>query len=142
MSFKFETTAYFKDGKLLIRNRSQLESEALNSGLNEFDVVIQKKSKHRSAEQNRWYWSCVTILANELGYSKEEMHEILKFKFLKAELADTKTGEVFEYLKSSANLTTVEFSTFMESLIQWSAETFNVVLPMPNEQIGIEFDKR
>jgi len=131
---KIETTGYTKDGNVFFRNQKQISKDILQSGWSEFEVTICKKSKHRSVSQNRWYWQCVTILANELGYSKDQMHEICKFKFLKHELVDEKTGEVFEYLKSTTELTTTEFSTLIESLIQWSAETFNCVLPYPNEQ--------
>lgn len=137
---KIETTAYIKDGKLWLRNRAQVEGEALASGINEFEVVIQKRKKHRSVEQNRWYWACVTIIANELGYRKDEMHEIIKFKFLKSERVDEKSGEVFEYLRSSADLSTTEFSVFMDNLIQWSSETFNIKLPLPNEQTEMKYE--
>lgn len=131
---KFETSAYVSDGKLFFRNKGKLEQEIIASGLKEFDVTIEKKKKHRSAEQNKWYWACVTIIANELGYQKDEMHEIIKFKFLKGEKVDEKSGEVFEYLRSSADLSTTEFSVFMENLIQWAIQTFNITLPMPNTQ--------
>lgn len=137
MTFSFETTAYVKDGTLLIRNRKQLELEALNSGLNEFDVVIKKKTKNRSVLQNRWWWACMTILGAELGYRKHEIHEICKFRFLKAEMVNEKTGEVFEYLKSTSDLTTTEFSTLIETVIQWADETFKVKLPMPNDQLDL-----
>lgn len=137
MKFEFSTSAYIKDGQIMVRNRQQLQAEALASGLNEFEVVVRKKVKSRSSEQNKWYWACVTIIGNELGYERNQMHEIIKYRFLKSEAVDKKTGEVFEYLKSSAELTTTEFTEFMDGLIRWSAETFNIVLPMPNEQTSL-----
>lgn len=134
---KIETTAYIKDGKLFVRNRSYIEREAVKSGVLEFDVIIQKKSKHRSVSQNRWYWAAMQILSEHLGYTKNEMHEIAKFKFLKVELVNEKTGEVFERIRNTPELTTVEFSVYMEEIIKWSAETFDVLLPYPNEQLTI-----
>jgi len=131
---KIEFTGYTKDGNVFFRNQKQISKDILQSGWSEFEVTICKKSKHRSTQQNRWWWACINVLSNHLGYSKDQMHEICKFKFLKHELVDEKTGEVFEYLKSTTELTTTEFSTLIESLIQWSAETFNCVLPYPNEQ--------
>lgn len=134
---KIETTGYLKDGHVKFRNLDRFKEELLKSGWTEFEVTICKKSKHRSTQQNRWWWSCINILSNHLGYSKDTMHEICKYKFLKRELVDEKTGEVFEYLKSTTELTTTEFSVLIESFIQWSAETFNCVLPYPNEQITL-----
>jgi len=77
------------------------------------------------------------LLAEHTGYSKDEMLAIVKFKFLKASKADETTGEVYEYLKGTSELTTTEFSVFMDDLIKWSAESLNVVLPIPNEQLSI-----
>ena len=139
-----ETTAYFKDGKppLLIRNRKQIEQDALNSGLKEFEVIIRKKKKNRSLEQNRWLWACMTLLSEHTGYTKDEMLSIVKFKFLKATKADEDSGEVFEYLKGTSELSTTEFSVFMDDLIKWSAESLQVVLPIPNEQTKLELQTK
>jgi hypothetical protein len=101
MKFTFDTTAYLKDDVLFVRNRMLLQSECAKSGVNEFDVIVKAKSKNRSTQQNRYYWMLVTIIANELGYSREEMHSIIGYKFLKREKVDEKTGEVFEYIEST-----------------------------------------
>lgn len=134
---KIETSGFCKDGKIKFRNLERFTKEILESGWSEFEITVKKKSKHRSVNQNRWYWQCVTILSNELGYTKDEMHEIIKFKLLKDFKIDLTTGETFEYLKSTTDLTTTEFSTFVENLIIWSATQFNCVLPMPNEQLEL-----
>ncbi len=97
-------------------------------------ILIKKKKKTRSLEQNRWMWACTTILSNELGYDKEEMHEIIKYKFLTKEKVNETTGEVLKYVGSTASLTTFEFTQFMEALVRWAAETFSIILPYPGEQ--------
>ena len=101
------------------------------------EITIQKLKSSRSIMQNRLWWLYVTILANELGYSKDEMHEICKFKLLKKEKIDEKTGELFQYIGSTATLGKGEFVDLVDSLIRWSAETFNIVLPLPNTQTEI-----
>ena len=100
-------------------------------------VTVEKKKNVRSIEQNRWMWACTAILAKELGYEKEEMHKILNYKFLLAEVVDEKTGEIFKYIKSTSELTTTEFGELMESMIRWAADTFGVVLPYPDQQMTI-----
>lgn len=117
-------------------------SQIIASELNNFEgkrveITIQKLKSSRSIMQNRLWWLYVTILANELGYSKDEMHEICKFKFLKKEKIDEKTGELFQYIGSTATLGKGEFVDLVDSLIRWSAETFNIVLPLPNTQTEI-----
>jgi len=46
------------------------------------EVVIREPRVDRSLEQNRLLWKWLTIIAAELGHTKEEMHEIYKEKFL------------------------------------------------------------
>jgi len=134
---KLEFTGYVKDGQVFFRNQKNISKEILESGWKEFNVTVEKKKKNRSLEQNKWLWACMTLLAEHTGYTKEEMLAIVKFKFLKAVKADEKTGEVFEYLKGTSELTTTEFSVFMDDLIKWSASSLQVVLPIPNEQLNL-----
>ena len=100
-------------------------------------ITVDKHSGKRSHRQNALWWVYVTILASEIGYNKNEMHEILKMKFLKKEKVDEKTGEVFEYLGSTTSLNKTEFGEMINSLVQWAAETFNVVMPLPNTQLEL-----
>jgi hypothetical protein len=46
------------------------------------EVVIREHVKDRSAEQNALYWKWLTVIGNELGESKEDLHERYKDKFL------------------------------------------------------------
>ena len=47
------------------------------------EVIIRKPKTSRSTLQNSYYFGVVVeILAKELGYDKDEIHEILKYKFL------------------------------------------------------------
>lgn len=46
------------------------------------DVIIREHKKNRSLDQNALYWKWVTIIADELGYTKDEYHEIAKEKHL------------------------------------------------------------
>lgn len=46
------------------------------------EVIIQEHGKDRSKEQNALYWKWLTIIGNELGETKEDIHERYKDKFL------------------------------------------------------------
>ena len=39
-------------------------------------VTIKKYQKQRSLPANNLYWKWLTIIGNEIGYSKDEMHDI------------------------------------------------------------------
>ena len=73
----------------------------------------------RSEKQNKYYWRYVVLLiGNELGYTKIEMHSILKHKFL----ADT-----------SKELSVQEFEIYLEQIRVWAISELNIRIPLPNE---------
>jgi hypothetical protein len=132
----FEAYASFKvdrDGKFIIPARFISDVKTYLKDTN-VELICRRKRSRRSDQQNRYWWACITILSKEIGYTKEETHEICKFKFLKREKVDEATGEVLQYLGSTAKLNKSDFADMTSELIRWSAETFSVVLPMPGEQ--------
>lgn len=46
------------------------------------ELRIDEFKRNRSAEQHRTLWMWYTVIASELGDSKESIHEIMKGKFL------------------------------------------------------------
>ena len=63
--------------------------------------------KTRSPQQNNYYWMIVKAVANEIGYTHDELHEIVKVKF---EITSTK------------DLEQDEFSDFLDRLIRYFAQ--------------------
>lgn len=63
-------------------------------------------------------------IAQALGYSPEETHELLKEKFLTVPAEfDTDTGEVLTYrVRSTTELSTLEFSDYVERCIDYGIE--------------------
>ena len=94
----------------------------------EIEIRIREKSSNRSKEQNSMYWIWIDILSKEIGYTKEEMHTLVKYKFLKRNIVDD-DGVEQEVIKSTTTLTTKEFTLFMNDLLYWSSTTLNINLP-------------
>lgn len=132
MKIYINKTNGVSQGNLSEIHRAILSHDSLN-----LEVIVQRRKKTRTSPQNRYWWACMTILSNDMGYRKNEIHEICKFKFLKREMVDEGSGEVFEYLASTSDLSTVEFCELVEEMIDW-ALTFNIVLPRPDEQQSID----
>tara|TARA_R100000789_G_scaffold5733_1_gene9804 strand:+ start:2706 stop:3083 length:378 start_codon:yes stop_codon:yes gene_type:complete len=89
--------------------------------------TILENKDYRTNTQNKLWWKYMQILSSDLGYSKNEMHDICKLKFLKRERLED--GIKVEYLKSTAQLTKKEFRELIESVIIWAAQTFSINLP-------------
>uniref|UniRef100_A0A6H1ZUY3 Uncharacterized protein n=1 Tax=viral metagenome TaxID=1070528 RepID=A0A6H1ZUY3_9ZZZZ len=96
----------------------------------EVDVIVRKKRKQRSLQQNRYYHGVIIkILADHCGYSPEEMHEALKEKFLGTQERD-KHGLI--KMKSTAVLSKDEFIQYTNEVIRWAAENLTVYIPDPH----------
>ena len=54
------------------------------------------------------------MLADDLGYTNQEMHQAIKDHF---------------NINSTKTLTTKEFSQFIERIIRWAAIDLNVIIP-------------
>ena len=89
-------------------------------------TLIENKD-FRTNSQNKLWWKYMQIMGNELGYDKDEMHDICKLKFLKRERYED--GIRVEYLKSTAQLTKKEFKKLVDEVIIWAAKTFSINLP-------------
>lgn len=104
----------------------------------EIEVSIQRKRKHRTDPQNRYYWGIVVEMVRhgmkEMGddVTQDQAHEFLKWRFLRVQKIDEHTGEIlYEYAGSTANLGTVDFAEYIEKCCQFAAEFLGVSIPLP-----------
>lgn len=120
-------------------------------------VTCKKYERNRSLEQNALYWKWITIISNEIGYSKEEMHEIYKEKFLlkifcrddkeymemAKSIAALKPNNKKEYLairKKVINLTSTtkanisQMCEYLTSIKFHAQGELDIQLPMPEEE--------
>lgn len=89
--------------------------------------------KNRSGQQNRAYFGLVVeMLAEHLGYDKEDMHKALAEKFLGVEEVEL-DGTPYFVPKSTKSLNTAEFKEYAERIQRWAAEFHGLNIPNPNE---------
>ena len=92
------------------------------------EVIVRKQRKQRSDNQNRFYWGVIIEMLSEFtGYTREEMHEALKFRFLAA--GQDENGLV--KIRSTATLTTDEFINYTNNIVIWAAQELGVFVPDP-----------
>lgn len=111
--------------------------EQVFGAMNEYADQWRSPSEPRSSKQLKYYWVLMTIMGKELGLTKEEASDIVKFKFLRRTKIVPATGEEIEYLGSISSLPKHDFSELTERIIQLAAE-YGIVLPLPEEQFKIE----
>lgn len=93
------------------------------------ELVLRKRKSKRSLNQNAYYWSVVVeILGKYFGYEPEEMHEALKFQFLRIT-----NDKGLVSVMSTSKLSTDKFSQYVNRVVRWAAQEYGVYIPDPNE---------
>ena len=115
-------------GKIVFDNEAKFLNEVkkLHEGARVV-ISINEAEDVRSNQQNRLWWKWMTIIGQELGNNSQEIHDILKYKFLLKE--ETIEGERHQYIKSTSTLTKDEFSKLAQDVFYWSNDTLNIKLP-------------
>ncbi len=95
---------------------------------NEIEVYV----KSRSLKENSYYWGVIVgTLSDHTGFTPEEMHEALKWKFLRIV-----KGQI-ESCRSTTELSVGEFEDYLSKIRIWSSEELNCWLPLPNENTNV-----
>ena len=118
LSLKFLNIAKFKNHLLKMKGKTVA-------------VTCEERKRHRSNEQNAYYWGVVLkTIADYAGYRGEQeitgIHEELKRMFL------PKIGKL-NIVKSTSSLNTAEFTDYIENIRSWAAQELGVYIPDPNE---------
>lgn len=103
-----------------------------------YRVQIVKARKRRSDAQNRYYWGVVIEYLRAYCHDQgedldaEEVHELLKAKFLRRQINDRVTGRVIgQAIRSTASLNTAEFIDYIDRCAVFMAE-MGIVVPDPS----------
>ena len=96
--------------------------------------------KKRSIGQNNLYWKQLACLSQETGHTKEELHEYFSLRYLPWFTSEV-MGRDISMRKSTKNLTTSEFSDYLDQINQ-EALSLGIFLPSPGSAGWDEFDTR
>jgi hypothetical protein len=110
-------------------------------------VEVSTYYRKRSVEQNavlHWYLS---EISEETGMGMEDVKSQMAKKYLTVpqvdkndqEVADPETGELMTRVKSTTELSTVQFNDYTEQIREWANSYLNLQLPLPNEDVELKF---
>ena len=133
-----------KDGALEFR--SNREREAFKNYLTSIQhktkpetkvkILVKRYNDKRTSgkddegsNQNGYYWGVVIpIIANELGYTSDEMHQAIKFHFLR-----TGGTENLPKVKGTSELQKDEWEELMEKIRAYFSSEFSIKIPSVEE---------
>lgn len=90
-----------------------------NEGDKNWQVVLQEKSDTRTLDQNARLWELYNSIGNYLGYSDEEIHELMGYKFLLEK--KTVNGELITKIKSTTKLSVKEMADYQTKVEAFAA---------------------
>ena len=93
-----------------------------------YEVTIKPYKRNRSLEQNSLMWKWYSIIADDLGYTTEEIHEEFMRKLLIPITMQTPSGLVEVY--STKRLKVKEMTAYLEG-IERTATEMGIALPRP-----------
>ncbi len=94
-------------------------------------------NKKRTIQQNRAYFGLVVkMIADHLGYDKEDMHKALAGEFLGYRSVKI-NDKVVQVSKSTKRLNTIEFNEYADRIRRWAAEQ-GFSIPEPQETPSFE----
>ena len=94
-------TGKVKDGKLKLYDREGFK-RSLHQYEGEVWLEVKEAEKTHSPKQNAYYRAIIREIANELGYTEDEMHKTTK--------------QLFE-IESTKDLSVADFSDYLDKII-------------------------
>lgn len=83
-----------------------------------WQVLIKERQSARSVEQNARLWSLYTSIGNYLGYTAEEIHQLMGYKFL---LEEKYIGrDKITRVKSTTKLSVKDMAEYQDKICAWA----------------------
>ena len=130
----------------LTRNRKFLVNCLEQHEGKEIVITIERKSKKHSDVQRGYYFGVIVSLIREAVFNEwgdkmdsNEVHELLKANCNFKEKVNKETSEIIRVAGSIKQHTTSEQEDYHEECRRWAKEWFNIDIPLPNQEIEIDF---
>lgn len=115
----------------LTKKNGKFDEPSVNvlKGLADGSYTLDKKKNKRTNPQNNGLWVWDTILSQESGYTPNEVHYIMLGRIFGTKEIKAGNITITKPIKTSSELSTVEFSQYIEIYPAVAFELFNVTLP-------------
>lgn len=119
-----------RDGKI-VSGRGNLKDAF--ASLKDGDHAVAIKGWDRTLDQNAYYWRCLGIIGDHMGYHKKEVHEEMIRMFSPIVTYRRFDGKPEQKNQRTSDMSVSEMSRHIELMIQFAAEE-NVKLPIPEKR--------
>jgi len=133
MSTELHATVKVEQGDMIIHDRTRFKERVAQLADGEYVLTILPLKASRSLKQNRFYWQLMTQMGEVCGYSKQQMHQLMKQEFLAQPMVvESPTGKVLEHQvpASTKELDVPDFWSYTEQCL-WFAQDFLQIKTAP-----------
>ena len=130
MSIKKKHYGYVNEqGILSLDDIVSFKQDLLNHRDKKISVVIERKRKHRSNNQNAYFHGCVLEEFSQCsGYTLDEAKSALAYEFLRRVDDNGLT-----IIRPTSSLSTVEFEDFCSKCRMLASTMYGHYIPLPHE---------
>lgn len=122
-----DNTIILRDEEGLGKLYDLLEAELTHGPI---DVVWEPYKPKRSTLANRYYWEILSQAGDQSGHTKDELHALMRWKFLGANLTEV-MGNTMNLLPSTTDLNTKEFSEYVKQVETYILESGFIISAPP-----------
>ena len=83
-----------------------------------YDVEVSEHKDSRSIQQNKLYWSLITEMSNYLGHTTDEVHDLMRYKFLSYK--ELVGNEEITRVPSTTQLSIKAFNEYYDQVSQFA----------------------
>ena len=106
----------------------------LNVYKTKYIVIVKAYRKKRTLKQNSLLWKLYTVVGNELGYTKDEMHDTFREKFLPVETKSILGVDKKILTSTSAEeFTTKDMKDYIDQIYYFCVTDLGINLPHPDD---------
>ena len=95
-------------------------------------VVIKKREEDRTIAQNRLMWLWFGVIGDEIGYTKQEVHDAMCREILGVDVRRDLKGEPFETIKGTRGLGIKGMTAFLGK-VDYISGGLGITLPHPED---------
>ncbi len=132
---EYQTLGVIRKGKLQVFHRASfdLAMSRFVDGLVSVTVQTTTEKAQRSLQANKYMWVLFTMIGEETGHTRDEIHDLMCQRFLSYQLdtVDRQTGEITstQVTRGTSRLTSKEHAAFLDQVIQWMGEFLGMTVP-------------
>lgn len=120
------------NGKVVLDEQDAYEGYLLTLEDKRIELVIKKEEIARTNQQSKYLFGVVyQLISEETGYSKEEVHELMKSIYLK----DHKiiNDKRYTVIRSTHDLNTQEMTEYIENVKRFASTELQLFIPEANK---------